>query len=222
MVPSVSEEIDKLIQKKESVLSLLLSSMEELKNEFMKETIIFAADWYSKTAKKYAIKFPEITLSLSEEKIAIMKTKVSNLVRETEKTVKTELEDPKLWWHQQPDFQTAIDQYIQVADKYPESIDRAVRHVLGHLGLILEEFNFHVTAKGSADSYQEFWFDHSAGNEHTTKPYYPHLLKWSNEMEETLRNYDLKFNEALSLFKEIHELKEEKKRQIALSRWDSI
>jgi hypothetical protein len=184
--------------------------------------VTFAADWYGKTAKKYITKFPETTLSLSEEKIATMKTKVNELVRETEKTVKTELGDPKLWWHQQPDFQTAIDQYIQVADKYPEIIDRPVRHALGSLGVILEEFNFHVTANGNAGSFQEFWFDHPVGNEYATKPYYPHLLKWSNEMEETLGYYDSKFVEALALFKEVHELKEEKKRQKALTRWDSI
>jgi len=218
----VSEETDKIIQNKEAVLLPLLSSMEELKNTFINETVTFAADWYGKTAKKYITKFPETTLSLSEEKIATMKTKVNKLIRETEKTVKTELDDPKLWWHQQPDFQTAIDQYIQVADKYPEIIDRAIRHALGSMGVILEEFSFHVTANGNAGSFQEFWFDHPVGNEYAVKPYYPHLLKWSNEMEDTLEYYDSKFVEALALFKEIHELKEEKKRQKALMRWDSI
>lgn len=192
----MGEEIDKIIQKKEAVLSPLLSIMEELKNKFVKETIIFAADWYDKTAKKYITKYPEITLSLSEEKIATMKIKVSELVKETEKTVKAELGDSKLWWHQQPDFQTSLDQYIQVADKYPEIIDRAVRHALGYLGVILEEFSFHVIASGNAGSYQEFWFDRPVGNEYTTKPYYPHLLKWSNEMEDTLRYYDSKFIDA--------------------------
>jgi hypothetical protein len=218
----LSEEIDEIIQKKEAVLSPLLSSMENLKNEFIKETVTFAVDWYGKTAKKYVSKYPEITLSLSEEKIASMKIKVSGLVRETEKTVKAELGDSKLWWHQQPDFQTSIEQYIQVADKYPEIINRAVRHALGYLGVILEEFNFHVIASGNSGSYQEFWFDHPVGNEYTTKPYYPHLLKWSNEMEDTLGYYNSKFIEALALFKEIHELKEEKKRRKALTRWDSV
>ena len=218
----MSEEIDKIIQKKEAVLLPLLSSMEDLKNKFIKETVTFAADWYDKTAKKYITKYPETTLSLSEEKISTMKTKVNRLAKETEKNVNIELDNPKLWWHHQPDFQTAIDQYIQVGDKYPQIIDCAVRYALGYLGLILEEFGFHVTAKGNAGSYQEFWFDHSEGNEYSTKPYYPHLLKWSSEMEETLRNYDSKFIKSLALFKEIHELKEEKKRQKALTRWDSI
>jgi hypothetical protein len=218
----VSEEIDKIIQKKEAVLSPFLSNMDELKKRFVNETVTFAADWYDKTAKKYVTKYPEITLSLSEEKIAAMKIKVNELVRKTEKTVKTELDDPKLWWHQQPDFQTSVDQYIQVADKYPQIIDGAVRHALGCLGIILEEFGFHVTANGKAGAFQEFWFDHPRGNEYETKPYYPHLLKWSNEMEDTLRIYDSKYVDALALFKQIHELKEEKKRQKALTRWDSI
>jgi hypothetical protein len=220
--PSVSEEIDKIIQKKEAVLSPFLSNMDELKKRFVNETVTFAADWYDKTAKKYVTKYPEITLSLSEEKIAAMKIKVNELVRKTEKTVKTELDDPKLWWHQQPDFQTSVDQYIQVADKYPEIIDRAVRHALGYLGVILEAFNFNVASNGNSGSFQEFWFDHPTGDEYTTKPYYPHLLQWSNDMEDTLRGYDSKYIEALALYKEIHELKEEKKRQKALTRWDSI
>ncbi len=219
---SMSGEIDKMIQKKEAQLSPLIKNMDKLKNKFIKETVTFAAEWYDKTAKKYVSKYPEITLSLSEEKIAAMKIKVTKLVGETEKNVKTELDDSKLWWHQQPDFQTSIDQYLQVADKYPQIIDTGVRHALGYLGVILEEFGFRVIANGSSGQYQEFWFDHPVGNEYTTKPYYPHLLKWSSEMEDTLENYNSKYVEALALFKEIRELREEKKRQKALTRWDSV
>ena len=52
--------------------------MEEFKTEFIKETADFASEWYGKTAKEYVTKYPEVTLNMSEEKLAKMKTKITN------------------------------------------------------------------------------------------------------------------------------------------------
>jgi hypothetical protein len=220
VVQGMNEEIDILIERKEAELLPLRSRMEELRLEFIKETVDFASKWYRKTAKVYVTKYPEVILSLSEEKIANMKAKVNELVRNSEKIVKGELDNPDLWWHQKPHLHDSIDQYKQIADKYPEILDRAVRHALGHLGIILEEFRFHVTASGDTGAFQEFWFEHPIGSEQTI-PYFPHLLEWTEEMQDTIREYNAQFTEAITLYNEIQKLKEEKKRQQALTRWDS-
>ena len=156
---------------------------------------------------------------MDEEQIASMKAKVNELARNSEKIVKDELNNPDLWWHQKPHLHDSIDQYKQIADKYPEILDRAVRHVLGHLGIILEEFKFHVAASNTG-AFREFWFERSVDSGQTI-PYFPHLLEWTEEMQGTIREYNDQFTEAITLYNEIQRLKEEKKRQQALKRWDS-
>lgn len=217
----MSDEIDVLIERKEAELLPLRSHMEELKLEFIKQTIDFASEWYKKTAKEYVTKYPELILSMSEEKIAIMKAEVNELVRNTEKIIKGELDNPALWWHQKPYVHDSIEQYLQIADKYPEILDHAVRLALGRLGIILEEFRFHVTTRGNIGSYQEFWFEHPLNTDKII-PYYPHLLKWTEEMQDTIRKYNAQYTQAIALYDEIQKLKEQKKRQQALTRWDFI
>jgi hypothetical protein len=196
--------------------------MEDLKEEFIKETVSFASEWYKKTTKEYVTKYPEVVLSLKEEKIASMKAQVNDLIHDSERIVKGELENSALWWHQRPRLHDSIKQYLQTDDKYPEILDQAVRHVLGRLGLILEEYKYNVSASGNTGSYGEFWFDHPSGAESTAKPSYPHMMKWSEKMQSTIRNYNDQYTTAMAIFGEIQKLKEEKKKQQAINRWDSI
>lgn len=159
----MSEEIDSAIKEREDKLLPLRSRMEELKEQFIKETSRFTAEWYRKTAKQYIAKYPEVTLGMSEAKIGKMKAQINSLVKSTDKTVREMLDNPVLWWHVKPGVENSIDQYRQVADKYPEALDKSVRQVLGVLGLILQEYKFNVTASGNSGTYQEFWFTQALG-----------------------------------------------------------
>jgi hypothetical protein len=217
----VSEEIDSAIKEKEDHLVPLRSRMEELKEQFIKETCRFAAEWYRKTAKQYIAKYPEVTLGMSEAKIGKMKNEINSIVKSTDMSVRDMLDTPVLWWHMNPGLQTSITQYRQVADKYPEALDRAVRQVLGVLGVILQEYKFNVTASGNSGTYQEYWFAQAPGSKATT-PCYPHLLSWSIDMQVTLKEYNSLYIEAMALYSEMQHLKDEKRRKEALNRWDSI
>ena len=76
-------------------------------------------------------------------------------------------------------------------------------------------------ASGNVGSFEEFWFERPTD---TSKimPFYPHLLNWTEKMQDTIRKYNVQFMQAITLYNEIQKLKEEKKRHEALSRWDSI
>ncbi len=221
------EELDILIKKKEKELLSFISRMERLRLDFEQETVDFAIEWFRKTVKIYIIKFPEITLNMKEERIHKMKTKVTELVKNADKIVNDELSNPELWWHQRPNLEDAVDLYTQVSDKYPEILNRAIRHILGHLGVILEEFGYNVTTHANSGAYPEFWFDNQTGldvqtGRYNSVPYFPHLLKWSKEMQYTIVKYNLQFTSALQLFKETQEHKEEKQKLQASARWDAI
>jgi hypothetical protein len=218
----MDEEIDDLIERKEAELSPLRLHLEEFRRQFTRETAAFASEWYRKTTKEYIIKYPEVTLSLTEEKIALMKAGVNELVKNTEKMVERELGKPNLWWHIEPHLHESIEQYRQIADKPPEVLDRAVRRVLGQLGVVLEKFGFHVTASGSnTEAYYEFWFERSVGAREIV-PCYPHLLRWTDDMQDTIRRYNVHYMEASEIYGEIQQLKSEKKKLEALTRWNSI
>jgi hypothetical protein len=217
----MSSNLDALIEQKEAQLAPLRQRMEEIKNQFINQTVSFASEWYKKTVNQYVTKYPEVTLNMKEEQIATMKNQVNTLVNNTETIVKKELDNPALWWHLKPHLHDSINQYLQIADKYPEIIDQAVRHILGQLGTILEEHKFHVTASGNTGTYQEFWFEQPIGSQQTV-PCYPHLLEWSKEMQATLKEYNTLFTQAMEQYKVIQRLKDEKKKQQAMTRWNSI
>jgi len=221
IVASVNEDIDALIKREEAALLPVCTKMATLKARFIKETIAFSLEWYRKTIQQYVAKYPEVTLGMKAETIIQMKAKVMQLIKNAEKIVNSELNNPALWWHEDPHLNDPVDKYEQVDERYSEVLDHAIRRILGHIGLILEDFNYNVIARGSRGTYKEFWFEYKPDGKETV-PYYPHILKWTIEMQDIIRHYDGQYLEALALFKKINLLKEEKKRQEALSLWDSI
>jgi len=198
--------------------------MEQLRLQFVNETIGFAALWFEEKAKEYATKKHDVTMNLRKEQLAQMKAQVSNLAINADHIVRDALEDPKFWWHLTPHVNAAAAAYEQlgndrVGNKFPEVLDKPVRRALGELGSILEQFGYGVTTNGNKGSFPEFWFEESRSGVH---PYFPHLLEWSEEMQNTIMTYDGPYKQAIVLFEEITMLKEEKKRREAAALWNSI
>ncbi len=223
----MSEKLDLLIQEKEAELSPIRSRMEELRLQFVNDTTKFAAKWYGETAKQYVTKNPETTLKLSREKLFQMKAKVNNLVQNAEKITKNPLSDPKVWWHLAPRKHDTSSLYDQLGDdkvgnKFPAIVDKAVRRALGELGTVLEQFGYRVTTAGALEGYYpEYWFEYPEGPDSPARPFFPHLLEWSEDMQYTIQKYSGQFKKAIVLFNEIEKLKEEKKKRQALELWDS-
>jgi hypothetical protein len=156
---------------------------------------------------------------MGNEQILRMKTQIRNLISNTENTVKQILEKPNLWWHLSPSAQSALNLYLQADTKYPIILDQAVRQILGRLGEILQEFKFHVSVRENYGSYHEYWYVVSPAGIVTC---YPHLLQWTNAMQETISDYNDEYVRARAIFKEIELIKEQRKREEALSKWDSF
>ncbi len=168
------------------------------------------------------IKYPEVLLGIPEVQTTRMKNQVTQLIKDTEKTVKKEFDNPALWWHLKPRLHESIKLYLQIGDQPPQILDRAVRHVLGHLGVILEEFKFNVSASGTTSSYKEFWFDRPLDVGEAATPSYPNLLKWTREMQQTIQEYNAKYVKATEVYAELYALRKEKKKNQATDLWESI
>jgi hypothetical protein len=218
----MSEELSSLIKRKETELEPLRSQMEELRLLFTAETALFVTDWYMETTKNYVAKYPEVILGMKESQIGKIKAEVNELAKRAKVLVDEEFSKPALWWHLNPELRFSIDAYKQVADKYPELLDDAVRRVLGRLGGILEMHGFNVATSRRIGAYPEFWFRHLSDEDSATVPYYPHLLKWSQQMQDVIQMYNAKFEIAILLHNEIKILKERFKKEQAKARWDSM
>ena len=221
----MSTDVDVSIRKKEAELQPLILRMENLRQRFVEDTMRFAAEWFENKALEYATKKPEITMKLGREQIAQMKGQVTSLSRNAGNIVSKALSDPAAWWHRNPRVNEPVGAYEQlgndkVGNKFPEALDKPVRRALGELGNILEQFGYGVTTGTQASAFPEFWFEH---DEETgaIRPFFPHLLEWSREMQDTIMDYDPLYKQAIVLFEEITLLKEEKKRQEAAALWNS-
>jgi hypothetical protein len=218
----MAEDLDAQIECRAAELAPFLSRMETLREAFIEETVRFASEWFRKTVKEYVVGYPQVLLSLKEQEVMQMKAQVNELVKDTQRIVKTEFTNPKLWWHLKLHLNESTKLYLQIGDKPPEILDRAVRHVLGRLGLILGEYKFNVSATGESFSYKEFWFDRPLEKGSVATPSYPHMLNWSREMQQIIQEYNLQFVKAVDVYAQLQELEQEKKKQQAMSRWDSI
>jgi hypothetical protein len=216
-----NEDFESTIKKKKNELQPLLAKMEELRRLFVSEVVEFAAKWYEETARVYVATHSEITLKMTKEKLASMKASVNDLIRSSEKSVTSALSDSDVWWHMAPAKNSQSSMYGQFDNRFPETVDRAVRRALGELGGILEQFGYGVTVSGSnKSSYPEFWFETSEDPENPVRPFFPHLLVWSEPMQDTIGKYSAVYEEALTLVNEIENLKEEQKKQQARDLWD--
>jgi hypothetical protein len=218
----MSEDLDLLIQNKETELDPLLLRMDELRLLFVDQVVTFTAKWFEDTAQFYVLKRSEVTLNMGKERLSEMKTRVKMLVKNSGKIVKEALSDTKFWWHKEPHKDVSLFQYEQIEKKFPELLDKPIRQALGHLGVILEEFGYGVTVVSThSKPSPEYWFIYPQGPDDAPSPYFPHLLVWSEEMQRTMRRYNELYKQALGLFIEIHKLKEEKERRKAIELWNS-
>ncbi len=78
----------------------------------------------------------------------------------------------------------------RVGNKFPEVLDKPARRALGELGNILELFGYGVTTGANRGSYPEFWFECLDDSGSKASLYFPHLLEWAEEMQNTIMTYD--------------------------------
>jgi hypothetical protein len=215
-------DLERLVHEKGAQLEPLLARMEEQRDRFVNETITFAAKWYEDMAKQYVTKKSDVTLNLSREKLVKMKVAVSELLKNADKTVTTALSDSEIWWHLNPRAYESVSQYERVGERFPIVLDTPIRRALGELGVILEHFGYGVVANGSYKGrYMEFWYDYLSGPGSTTSPYFPHMLMWSEEMQNALKRYDELYKQAIVIFNEMKRFQAEKTKRQASELWDS-
>jgi hypothetical protein len=221
----MNEKLEPILATKENELASFCSAMEAIKSHFVDVTSAFASKWYEDTARQYLTKYSDVSINLSTDRFSDLKLKVKHILAKSRQITEKALSQPGIWWHEKPELHSAISQYDQlgnqqVGNKYPEVIDGPIRVALGELGHLLEEFGFKVrTTAAYGSSNHEYWFQKSETK--IVSPYFPHMLEWSKQMQETLQEYNQLYKKALVKLHDIQTIKDELKRRKIMDLWDS-
>jgi hypothetical protein len=219
------ESIDTSITNLQKQLELDKLEMEEIRKQFIEASAIFIANWYSLTAKNYAFKDSQNTLSIGRDKLASMKIKLRSLTDDSKKIANEFLDERSLWWHFAPKIENNNSSpYMQCGHKCPEIIDIPIRKALGKLGVILEEYGYNINTKGgNSEDNVSVWNNKNVFPYPTNPvPYYPDSCDWSKEMKEIMKSYDEIYKKAYSEFSGIKLLNQSKLEKQAADLWESI
>jgi hypothetical protein len=221
----MKESIDTIIAGKQKELEAYKRDMEAVRQRFIGASAIFIANWYTATAKQYAITSSENTLRLGKDKISSMKAKLKDLVANAEEIANEFLSDNSLWWHMNPAGKDGYaSPYVQYGNNYPKVINKPIRKSLGKLGVVLEEYGYGVTTKaGCSTENLSVWNDKNVSPYPIIPvPYYPDSLDWSKDMQDIMRSYNEIYKQAYYAHSEIKRLCQSKIDMQSTDLWDSV
>jgi hypothetical protein len=221
----MTENIDAIITNERKELEQRKSEMEAVRQQFIKSSIVFIAQWYNATAKYYVCTDSQNTLKLGKDKLSFMKIKLKDLTDNAEKIANDFLSDHSLWWHLAPKIEDGYSaRYVQCGNKCPDIIDNPIRKALGKLGVILEEYGYGVTTKGGgSDNNSSVWNNKNISPYPINPvPYYPNSFDWSKDMKDIMRRYNEIYKQAYDAFSAIKRLQQSKLDKQATDLWDSV
>jgi hypothetical protein len=177
---------EKATQSEDDLYQGNMKQMAQLREEFIQNTALFISNWYEETASRFIRNNADNTGQLGNDGVAELKGLVTKLQERAEEIVRSNLEEPTLWWDLEPSNQS----YAYYGARPPEALDQAVRYAAGHLGPLLK-------TAGYLDS-REVWRKQSERYiaDKDAKPYYPNWLEWSEDMRTLIEQYDSQYAQA--------------------------
>ena len=219
-----TENIEATITNKQKELELRKLELEESKQQFIKASAVFVAQWYNETAKRYVCTDPQNTLRLGRNELSHMKIKLKDLSDNAVGIANEFLSERSLWWHLAPkDEDNHSFSYEKYGNKCPDIIDKPIRKVLGKLGVLLEEYGYDVTTKGAGSSdIVSVWNNKNVSPYPINPvPYYPDSFDWSKDMQNMMRRYNEIYKQACDTYSDIKRLQQSKLAKQAADLWNS-
>lgn len=135
------ENLQNAIQKAEIEVKKIQSNGEECVLEFLKLIPEFSSEWASNLVKNNVEKNPLVIKDLGVKKISILKKKISDFDQSLSDLTKKQFEMIK-WPHlidlSKEELEKAYA--FEVGKVFTDSLDNAIRTIIGHLGALLIEF----------------------------------------------------------------------------------
>jgi hypothetical protein len=219
------ESIDLSITSEQEKLEKYKTEMETIRQQFIKVTAAFFANWYNVTLRNHIIRGSQNTLIQGKDRLSQLKVKLKHLTDDAEKCANSFLSAPSLWWHLSPkEGDDNVSAYSQYGSKCPKIIDQPIRKGLGKLGVLLEEYGYNVATKGGTyDDEVSVWNNKNVSPYPTNPvPYFPDSLDWSLEMKDLMKRYNEVYKRAYEAYSNIKHLEQSKINKQATDLWDSV
>lgn len=196
-------------------LELITSQAEQIRKDFIIETITFIHGWYWSKAEEIIKEKSQITVCLGVPNLSLLKKDVNQLQEQSSKIVNSFLLDKSLWWHLNLD--TLPDLFS--GHRINDPIEKAVRLAAGQLAPLLEKYNYLSTR----DQDHELWREwDNSGNHHApnARAIYPYQIEWSGRMKTLTTRYEELRKQTYPIIDTIKKLKSEKSRIEASDLWN--
>lgn len=154
---------------------------EELRQEFILDSISFVKDWYSNTMDKFIQSYPPAAEKLTTEHRKDIRRRIAILKIDVEKELVDLLMRDKHWWHS-GEITDVDREFYKTCDNL---LDFDFRVVFGKIGLILEDYGFIDKNFYSGD--KGFLAHKDGSNRYYFEYLYP--IYWSDAMKRTMDNY---------------------------------
>lgn len=189
-------------------------NMDEIAKKFIRETEEFVIMWSKDNIESKVKNNPEITKNLGLDKLRELKSKCRNLIQEMPSIVKTKFDNFSIWSHEMSisDLEKESDFRFDYEHKLEKGIDELLRQILGHVGVLLTEYEYIKYTPGSVNE----WDKTSDGFR------YAYGFFWSNGMKETKKEYLNKNEKFLDLIKELNSTKIKKEEAEAEDLWNQV
>ncbi|MDX1918530.1 MAG: hypothetical protein SFT81_05255 [Candidatus Caenarcaniphilales bacterium] len=218
------DEFEKVFEDKILRLKSLKESMSETHNDFLQATVVFVRKWINDKTQFYLQNLAERTLSMSHQELADFKADVFELIRDTKDLVSDELGKPYLWWHLWTEDEikrnvNSLDiDYVSKGlgeDSAVYQVDLVIRHIIGFLGDILEDYGY---INLNLSSNRDIWVRAAT----TRATYYAEEYEWSEDMTQALSSYGHLYRKAHELSRELIKLENEVKKLRVRELWESL
>ncbi|MEO8612967.1 MAG: hypothetical protein ABI690_34055 [Chloroflexota bacterium] len=192
----------------ERVISLK-SEMENIRQEFIKQSGVILRQWYKELSDKEIENEEAVTASLGTDQFNHLKQDINDLIEHADQVAMEFIGDETKWWHLNEsdiyfvDFDATSPSLI-----IPLFIEMQLRLAVGKLGPILEKYGYRIKTQPNIASDKEYglWCEPYKPYQNPIRPMYPYSLmlpRLSNEMRKLLdqyHKYELLVQEARSKY----------------------
>jgi hypothetical protein len=189
---------NKLIQEVEDRIIILKSEMENIRQEFIRQSAVALRQWYREIAEREMARAEKVTASLSENNLIQLKQEINHLIEHADETAVDFVGDETGWWHLSGEHEAEFIYLEQTSPPglIPHIVEYKLRLALGKLGPILEKYHYPVRVKRNyvLDRENSVWCEPDAYDSpyrSRLRPFYPAppYLRLTDEMRKLLIQY---------------------------------
>lgn len=207
---------DQAIESARSRFEQTLDKAEALVLEYKRVVAMFLDDWANNLIDSAIRDKAQIAKDLGKEKLGKMKSEFRELLEEYPDLTAAELEEEVFWPHRAEIPEDITSNRLigyDLAEKHGESLDDAIRLLIGRVGALLIKFGFASSASSTVRGGE--WKLGRGG-----APMYPYGISHNDQLDNVRKEYQQIVEEYAETAREVRRAEHEKDAVEAKDLWD--